>query len=62
MMTILGCKRRCVNVLDLNLKKCDVYGWIWMLMSMFLWIYECLNLDVDVNVSMNIVIVYGFAC
>jgi hypothetical protein len=45
-----------VNVLDLDLKQCDVvYGWICMLMSMCFWICECLNLDVDVNVSMNIV-------
>jgi hypothetical protein len=34
---ILGCKCQCVNVLDLDLKQCDVvYGWIWMLMSIFL--------------------------
>jgi hypothetical protein len=35
---ILGCKHRCVNVLDLDLKQCFygfVNAYIWMLMSMF---------------------------
>jgi hypothetical protein len=62
-IVILDCKRRCVTVLDSDLKQCDVvYGWIWMLMPMFLWLCEFLNMDFDVNVSINIVIVYGFVC
>jgi hypothetical protein len=58
---IRGCKRRCVNVLDLDFKQCDVvYGWIWMLMSMFLMnIVKSLDLHVDVNECVRFGCVYG---